>query len=110
MDMSSDRVGIKKEELISIYILRLVDNTYYTGMTNDLDRRMQEHEKGESKSTKYKLPMVLVCHMKVRGRSKAREVEVQIKQRGAGRWLNDIRWKNTKYDLNDIILVNKTIY
>lgn len=29
-----------------VYILECSDGTYYTGMTNDLDRRMMEHKSG----------------------------------------------------------------
>jgi len=100
MESSSNRVGIKKEEPIYIYILRLVDGTHYTGITNDLERRMQEHQRGESKSTKFKLPIQSIFVTKVGDRLRAREVEVQIKRRGAKRWLNDLRFKNTKYDFN----------
>lgn len=100
MESSSNRVGIKKEESIYIYILRLVDGTHYTGITNDLERRMEEHRTGQSKSTKFKLPVKGIFVTKVGDRLRAREVEVQIKRRGAKRWLNDLRFKNTKYDFN----------
>jgi putative endonuclease len=29
-----------------VYILLCADNSYYTGVTNDLDRRLHEHENG----------------------------------------------------------------
>ncbi|WP_317221563.1 GIY-YIG nuclease family protein [Aestuariivivens marinum] len=29
-----------------VYILICSDNTYYTGMTNDLERRLNQHQQG----------------------------------------------------------------
>ncbi|MES2426754.1 MAG: GIY-YIG nuclease family protein [Bacteroidota bacterium] len=34
-----------------VYILLCSDNSYYTGVTNDLDRRVIEHETGESNTS-----------------------------------------------------------
>jgi putative endonuclease len=48
----------------SLYIVRCSDNTYYTGMTSDLDKRIERHNSGEkdtwSKYTKGRQPVVLV--------------------------------------------------
>ena len=33
------------------YILECNDSSYYVGVTNDLDRRLQEHNNGEDKSS-----------------------------------------------------------
>lgn len=35
------------QELLYIYIIRCKDDSYYTGLTNDLVRRFEEHCKGE---------------------------------------------------------------
>ena len=44
-----------------VYILRsLKDNRFYTGYTEDIKRRFKEHNSGQEKSTKYRLPFVLV--------------------------------------------------
>ena len=32
-----------------VYILKCCDNSYYTGFTNDLERRLQEHQSGRNK-------------------------------------------------------------
>ncbi|MFC5285195.1 GIY-YIG nuclease family protein [Pedobacter alpinus] len=29
-----------------VYILKCSDDSYYTGVTNDIERRLQEHETG----------------------------------------------------------------
>ena len=36
-----------------VYIIETEDETYYTGMTNDVARRFQEHLSGDSKSASY---------------------------------------------------------
>ncbi|MFA7329095.1 MAG: GIY-YIG nuclease family protein [Candidatus Ratteibacteria bacterium] len=44
-----------------VYILHsLKDNQFYTGYTEDIQRRFKEHNSGQEKSTKYRLPFVLV--------------------------------------------------
>ena len=44
-----------------MYILKCADGTYYTGSTNNLDLRLQQHQSGEgSNYTKNRLPVELV--------------------------------------------------
>jgi len=44
-----------------VYILLCVDGSYYTGSTNDLERRLQEHRNGEGANhTRKRLPVELV--------------------------------------------------
>lgn len=44
-----------------VYILEsLVDQSYYIGVTNNLYRRLQEHNSGHSKYTKTKRPYKIV--------------------------------------------------
>jgi len=47
-----------------VYILLCSDNSYYTGVTNNLERRLYEHENGiDPKSYTYKRrPLKLVFH------------------------------------------------
>lgn len=33
-------------KLYSVYILKCSDGSYYTGITNDIDRRLHEHQNG----------------------------------------------------------------
>ena len=45
----------------TVYILRCADGTLYTGITNDLSRRIAEHESGQgAKYTKGRGPFQLV--------------------------------------------------
>ncbi|MBL8047031.1 MAG: GIY-YIG nuclease family protein, partial [Anaerolineales bacterium] len=44
-----------------VYILRCFDNSYYTGSTNNLQRRLAEHQAGEVEGyTASRLPVELV--------------------------------------------------
>ena len=38
------------------------DKYFYTGYTNNLKRRIKEHQEGEVKSTKHRLPIQLVYY------------------------------------------------
>lgn len=44
-----------------MYILKCIDNSYYTGSTNDLARRLEQHQSGKGAlHTKNRLPVTLV--------------------------------------------------
>ena len=45
-----------------VYIIQCSDNSFYTGVTNDYERRLYEHETGENKScyTYKRRPLKLV--------------------------------------------------
>jgi putative endonuclease len=44
-----------------MYIFKCADGTYYTGSTNNLDLRLQQHQNGEGANhTKKRLPVKLV--------------------------------------------------
>ena len=63
------------------YILRCADGTLYTGWTNDLDRRIETHNRGRGgKYTRARLPVTLVYAEPYESESDARRREVQIKQ------------------------------
>ena len=63
-----------------VYILQCADGTLYTGITNDLERRMAEHEAGQgAKYTKGRSPLQLVYHEICQGRGLASKREIEIK-------------------------------
>ena len=63
-----------------VYILKCADGTLYTGITNDLDRRMREHEAGQgAKYTRGRGPFQLVYNEVFRGRGQASKREIEIK-------------------------------
>lgn len=64
-----------------VYILRCADATLYTGVTNDLDRRLAQHNRGHgARYTAARLP-VSVCYAELaRDRSSAQRREAEIKR------------------------------
>jgi len=64
-----------------VYILRCHDGSFYTGITNDLPRRLQAHQDGKaSRYTRSRLPVKLVYLESAANRSAATKREVAIKQ------------------------------
>ena len=51
-------------KLIYLYILKCKDGTYYTGVTNNLEKRVEEHNRGINKEsyTYSRKPVTLVWH------------------------------------------------
>jgi len=77
--------------MIYTYILKCFNRQYYTGITNNLNRRLQEHKTGKSKSTKYQRPVELVHVILNKDRKAARRLEVKIKNMGAKKWIGHSR-------------------
>ncbi len=65
-----------------IYIIRCADDSLYTGVTTDLDRRINEHNAGKTAAryTRARRPVSLVYHERVDDRATACRREYQIKQ------------------------------
>jgi len=54
-------VIIENGEMAYVYVLKCSDGSYYTGVTNDIERRLAEHQSGEIKGyTSLRLPVELV--------------------------------------------------
>jgi putative endonuclease len=64
-----------------VYIVKCADGFYYTGVTNNLDRRIAEHNEGlDPKSFTYKRrPVVLKYWLRFTNIEKAIEWEKQLK-------------------------------
>lgn len=62
---------------------------YYTGITNNLIRRWQEHNAAPKYSMQFSKPLEVVYVQPMPNRITARMLEVHIKQRGAARYLAD---------------------
>ncbi len=63
-----------------LYILRCGDDTLYTGITTDIDRRLKQHHDGTgAKYTKNRAPFQLVYQESYPCRSSASKREYQIK-------------------------------
>ena len=72
--MTEDKTGY------CVYILSCADDSLYTGMTNDLARRLAEHEAGRgARWTQRRLPVELVFSLNELSYRAACEVERYVK-------------------------------
>jgi len=72
---------IEAFELWYVYILECSDKTLYTGITNDLDRRISQHNEGKgAKYTRGRGPVALVRSFVCSSKSAALKLEYKIKQ------------------------------
>ena len=65
------------------YIVRCSDNSFYCGQTNNLQRRLNEHNAHKTKSAKYlrgKTPVFIAYYEKYETLQKAMKRENQIKK------------------------------
>lgn len=82
-----------------VYILKCADNTLYTGWTNDLKKRLANHNRGTaSKYTRVRLPVKLVYYESFEDSSSARKRECAIKKLRRSEKLSLMG----KSDMNDI--------
>ncbi|MFW9769246.1 MAG: GIY-YIG nuclease family protein [Candidatus Thorarchaeota archaeon] len=66
-----------------VYIIETEDETYYTGMTNDIARRFQEHLSGDSKGAAYlkmHKPLYVVYMAECKTRGDAMRLENRLKR------------------------------
>jgi putative endonuclease len=63
-----------------IYIIRCKDSKLYTGITNDIERRIKEHNSGNGcRFTKYRYPVELLYTEKAASRAAALKREARVK-------------------------------
>jgi putative endonuclease len=64
-----------------VYIVECSDGTLYTGITTDVNRRLNEHNSGKgAKYTKNRRPVMLMAVTEAGNRSEASKEEYFIKQ------------------------------
>ena len=64
-----------------VYILESTKNgRYYIGSTNNLERRIIEHNSGKTKSLKYLTPLKIVFQKEYANEIEARRVERKLKK------------------------------
>lgn len=64
-----------------VYLVECLDGSLYTGITTDVERRMEEHREGEgSKYVRSRGFKELVSFLQVGSRSEASKVEYRVKQ------------------------------
>lgn len=92
------------------YMLRCKDNSIYTGITNNIERRMEEHFQKDKKCAKYTLhhdAIKLESAWKSENRVLASKLEYQIKQLTKAKKEELIAKGNLRQLLNEKIDVDK---
>ena len=70
-----------------VYVLRLDKNSFYTGLTNNIERRIKEHRSKKTGYTSKFNEKEIVFLFKLDNRKEARKVEIYIKAVGARNFL-----------------------
>ena len=64
-----------------VYVIECADDSFYTGYTTDVERRVREHDRGEgAKYTRGRTPVELVHTERFDSKSAAMSREYEIKQ------------------------------
>ncbi len=64
-----------------LYVLKCNDGTLYTGITNNIERRTDQHNRGAaSRYTRARLPVQVIYRERCRSRSSALRKEYALKQ------------------------------
>jgi putative endonuclease len=74
---------------IGVYVLLSKNMRYYTGSTNDLDRRLKAHFSGQVKATQYLLPLQLLAFIPCITLAEARTLERKIKKTKSRKYIED---------------------
>ena len=70
----------KKQERWFLYMLRCSDNSLYTGIAKDIEKRFQMHSKGKgARYTRTRLPLKLVYQKQCKSRTEALIRECVVK-------------------------------
>jgi len=78
------------KQMFTVYIIySSVIDKFYTGQTQDIERRLEEHNRGKTSFSAKGMPWTLVFSKECSSRSEALKLEKLIKKRGAARFLND---------------------
>jgi putative endonuclease len=64
-------------------------NKFYTGQTENLQRRLEEHNRGKTSFMDHGIPWKLIYSIDLPSRAEAMKLENFIKKRGAARFLAD---------------------
>ena len=74
-----DKLPMKKSWIV--YLLCCSDGKIYTGVTNDLEKRLEAHNKGHaSRFTRARLPVTLLATSRVIDKEDAFRLEYRIKR------------------------------
>lgn len=78
-----------------VYILRCKDNTLYTGITNDIEKRVFDHNNSKcwARYTKSRRPVKLVRSKKVKDKVTAMKLEYATKRLSREKKEDIVKWK-----------------
>ena len=71
-----------------VYILKNKENTFYTGVTDNLKRRLNEHNTGNSDFTAWSGPYTLKWYSAFNNKNKAYEFEKYLKSSSGSAFRN----------------------
>ena len=95
-------ISIKVNELNYTYILECKDGTYYTGWTNNLEKRLKDHNEGRgAKYTKARLPVSLIYYEEFQTKEEAMRREYAIKHMTRSEKEKLIKTPNVKCPCDD---------
>lgn len=88
------REGSRFEKMYYLYIIQSIKNgKYYIGATKNIDRRLDEHNRGKSKSTKNFVPYKLIYKENFNTLLEARKREYYIKLQKSKKFIESlIKW------------------
>ena len=72
------------------YVLRNAGGRFYVGVTEDVARRLQQHNRGESRWTKRRGPWSVVWQSQDLSLTEARKLENRLKRQGRGKGFHTI--------------------
>jgi putative endonuclease len=79
-----------------VYILHSYSTSrYYKGVTNDLKRRLKEHNKSQEKATKAGVPWELVWYTSKPSKGQAMILERKLKNIGTQKRLEDFMFRHS---------------
>jgi len=87
-----------------VYILECSDGSYYTGVTNNIERRLLEHTSGLNINsyTHNRRPLKLMWHIELNDINQAIELEKKIKK-----WSHAKKKSNDREKWEDLRLLSK---
>jgi putative endonuclease len=68
-----------------VYVLENREGKFYIGVSGDVERRLQQHNSGESRWSKTRGPWHLVWQSEALFLSEARKLENRLKRQGRGK-------------------------
>jgi len=73
-----------------VYVLLCANGRYYTGSTDDIERRLNQHSEGKVKSTKNVRPVILKAFIEFETLKEARGYEYKVKQRKSRKMIEEL--------------------